>query len=250
MRLRSRAIVVVAVLVGMSVTVIPVFAVDATQWGEGFYSLSKAPGWDATAYPVWHYDITMTLEPLDFVTSLPTITDEWADPSYEWRFTGMVWQPDGGDLVNHFMWDTYVSGNLPKDEWTQGYDPGPPGNDAHYGQPLNDGFVGVFVDNDGTLGPPTTTYDIIAEDSMEFAYGIPLDPTQQTTVSFSVDIWLPNGPGAQNAQMGWTGYKDGKFVRAQNSKYLTPELPPSALLAVTMLPLGLAYIRGRRRKAS
>lgn len=28
----------------------------------------------------------------------------------------------------------------------------------------------------------------------------------------------------------------------------TPELPPSALLGVTMLPLGLAYIRGRKRK--
>ena len=27
----------------------------------------------------------------------------------------------------------------------------------------------------------------------------------------------------------------------------TPELPPAALLSLSMLPLGLAYIRGRRR---
>ena len=30
----------------------------------------------------------------------------------------------------------------------------------------------------------------------------------------------------------------------------TPELPPSALLGLSMLPLGVAYIRGRRRKES
>ncbi len=30
----------------------------------------------------------------------------------------------------------------------------------------------------------------------------------------------------------------------------TPELPPAALLSLSMLPLGLAYIRGRRRKES
>jgi len=30
----------------------------------------------------------------------------------------------------------------------------------------------------------------------------------------------------------------------------TPELPPSALLTISMLPLGLAYLRGRRRKES
>jgi len=32
--------------------------------------------------------------------------------------------------------------------------------------------------------------------------------------------------------------------------YCTPELPPSALLGLTMLPLGVAYLRGRRRKQS
>ena len=31
---------------------------------------------------------------------------------------------------------------------------------------------------------------------------------------------------------------------------LTPELPPSALLGLSMLPLGIAYLRGRRRKES
>jgi len=30
----------------------------------------------------------------------------------------------------------------------------------------------------------------------------------------------------------------------------TPELPPAALLSLSILPLGLAYIRGRRRKES
>ena len=30
----------------------------------------------------------------------------------------------------------------------------------------------------------------------------------------------------------------------------TPELPPAALLGLSILPLGLAYIRGRRRKES
>ncbi len=30
----------------------------------------------------------------------------------------------------------------------------------------------------------------------------------------------------------------------------TPELPPSALLALSMMPLGIAYLRGRRRKQS
>ncbi len=250
MRLRRNSIAAVAALVAVSLAAGPAFAVDATQWGSGFYSLSKAPGWDESFYPVWHYDITMTLQPLNFISSLPQITDEWADPTREWRFTGMVWQPDGGSLVNHFMWDTYDSTHLPKDAWTHGYDLGPPASDAHYGQSLNDGFVGVFVDDDGTLGPPKTTYDIIAKDSTEFSYGIALDATQQKTVSFSVDIWLPSGPGAQNAQMGWTGYKDGKYVRAQNSEYLTPELPPSALLGLSMLPWGIAYLRGRRRKQS
>ncbi len=30
----------------------------------------------------------------------------------------------------------------------------------------------------------------------------------------------------------------------------TPELPPSALLGLSMLPWGLAYLRGRRRQES
>ncbi len=256
MRLRRNTIAVVAVLVGLSLCVGPALAVDATQWGSGVYSLSMAPGWDESSYPVWHYDITMTLQPLNFISSLPQITDEWADPAYEWRFTGMVWQPDGGNLLNHFMWDTYASTDLPKDAWTQGYDLGPPASDANYAQSLSDGFVGVFVDDDGTLTPSKITYDIIAEDSTEFSYGIALDATQQKTVSFSVNIWLPKGPGAQNAQMGWTGYpiepdtNPNPYKRAQNSKYLTPELPPSALLSLTMLPWGIAYLRGRRRKQS
>lgn len=38
----------------------------------------------------------------------------------------------------------------------------------------------------------------------------------------------------------------------QDLKYAnnTPELPPSALLGLSMVPLGLAYLRGRRRKES
>ncbi len=103
--------------------------------------------------------------------------------------------------------------DLPKDAWTHGYDEGPPATDAHYGQPLNDGFVGVFVDDDGGMNPSKTTYDIIAQDATEFSHGISIHPENETQVSFSVDIWIPHGLGAQNAQMGWTGYKDGKFIR-------------------------------------
>jgi len=241
MRLRSRAIVVVAVIVGMSLTVTPVFAVDATQWGSGIYSYTKAPGWDATTYPVWSFDITMTLEPLNFVTALPG--DQQADPSLQWRFTGMVWQPDGGNLANRFMTGTYVSTDLPEGDWVHG-----PAD--HYGQPLNDGFVGVFVDDDGSTSAPwNKKYDNNASDFAEWSKGLVLDPNNPLTVSFSVDIWLPHGPATQNAQMGWTGYDEttGKFTKAQNSIHLTPELPPSALLGLAMLPLGLAYIRGRRR---
>ena len=42
------------------------------------------------------------------------------------------------------------------------------------------------------------------------------------------------------------GDPDGEYkVMVPNGR--TPELPPSALLSLSMLPLGLAYIRGRRR---
>jgi len=243
MRFRIRAIVVVAVLVGVSLTVTPVFAVDATQWGSGIYYCTKAPDWDATTYPVWTFDITLTLQPVNFITALPTITDEWADPSLEWRFTGMVWQPDGGCWSNHFMTGTYVSADLPEGDWVHG-------SGDHYGQSLNDGFVGVFVDDDGSTSAPWNNfYDNNASDFAEWSKGVVLDPNNPSTVSFSVDIWIPDGPGFQNAQMGWTGWDEstGKFRKAQNSIELTPELPPSALLGLSMLPLGLAYIRGRRR---
>ncbi|MGC9318001.1 MAG: hypothetical protein ACP5KN_08200, partial [Armatimonadota bacterium] len=63
------------------------------------------------------------------------------------------------------------------------------------------------------------------------------------------------GIGEQNMQMVWTGFASqlpgytAGYKRAQTSEYLTPELPPSALLGLTMLPLGVAYLRGRGRGA-
>lgn len=248
MRVRTITITAVATFVAVVLAVTPAFAVDATQWGGGVYSAYKVVGWHETDYPVWNFDITMTLQPLDFITSLPQATDEWADPDYEWRFTGMIWQPDGGNLANHFVWDTYASTDLPKDDWTHGYDVGPPATDAYYGSPLNDGFVGVFVDDDGGMIPSKTPYDIIAQDTTEFSSGVSIDPTQQKTLSFSVDIWIPDGPGEQNAQMGWTGYKDGKYIRAQNSKHHTPELSPLVLLGLSIVPWGITYMRGQRRR--
>jgi hypothetical protein len=229
------------------------FGVQAVRWGSGVFSAYELPFSAYDLEKVYHFDITLTLEPGSYVTSLPGF--EWGDPAREWRFTGMQWQPDGGDLVNRFMDGSFsgqywregeAASTLPTGDWTHG-------TGSTYGQSGDDGFVGIFVDDDGPI------YDILAGDAAEFGKGLliwdPNDPggsNKTTYLRFHTDILIPHGIGAQNMQMGWTGY-DGEarselYQRAQNSIYMTPELPPSALLGLTTLPLGLAYIRGRRRR--
>jgi len=226
------------------------FAVDATRWGSGVFSAYELPSSAYGLANVYHFDITLTLQPGSYVTGLPGV--EWGDPDREWRFTGMHWQPDGGNRVNRFMEGSFSgsywregesASTLPVADWTHG------AGDT-YGQTGEDGFVGIFVDDDGPK------YDVMADDD-EFSRGLliwdPNNPsgcTTRTYVRFGVDILIPHGAGNQNMQMGWTGYEVQQYQRAQNSVYLTPELSPSALLGLTMLPLGLAYIRGRRREGS
>ncbi len=48
------------------------------------------------------------------------------------------------------------------------------------------------------------------------------------------------------AHISYYDATNGDLMYANN----TPELPPSALLGLSMLPLGIAYLRGRRRKES
>ncbi|MEA3403684.1 MAG: hypothetical protein U9R79_20745 [Armatimonadota bacterium] len=204
---------------------------------------------------MWHFDVTLTLEAGSYITALPG--EEQATPSREWRFTGMRWQPDGGDLVNRFMEGSFsgaywsegeAAQTLPAGDWVHGSGP-------TYGQQGDDGFVGIFVDDDGPK------YDVVAGDPTEFSKGLLIwDPddaagsTKTTYVNFAVDVLIPQGIGEQNMQMGWTGYGSESsgfttgYKRAQTSEYLTPELPPSALLGLSMFPLGIAYLRGRRRK--
>ncbi len=44
----------------------------------------------------------------------------------------------------------------------------------------------------------------------------------------------------------WIAYSEPELCGVETG--LTPELPPSALLSLSMLPWGIAYLRGRRRK--
>lgn len=246
---------VVAVVATVLLCGATAFGVDATRWGSGVFSAYKLPSSAYDLENVYQFDITLTIEPGSYVTSLSG--EEWGDPDREWRFTGMHWQPDGGNLVNRFMegsfsasyWREGESANpLPTADWTHGAG-------GTYGQTGEDGFVGIFVDDDGPQ------YDVVAGDPAELGKGLLIwDPgnpggsNTRTYLRFGVDVLIPHGIGAQNMQMGWTGYdadaNPEHYQRAQNSVYLTPELPPSALLGLSMLPLGLAYIRGRRRKQS
>lgn len=241
---------VVAAIVIVAVCTMPAFAVDATQWGSGVFSAMQLP-YSAYSLPdVWHFDITLTLQPGTFITGLAG--EEQADPSLEWRFTGMQWQPGGGSSLVHFMPGSFSGWWWRQGEPTQTLSEPTwvPGAGSTYGQMGFGGKLGIVVDDDGPM------YGIIAEDAAEFSNGLVIwDPnnpgscTLTTYVAFGVDIRLPNGLDGQNMQMGWTGFDAEKaaFFRAQNSKDLTPELPPVGLLSLTMLPLGLAYWQGRRR---
>ena len=85
----------------------------------------------------------------------------------------------------------------------------------------------------GVTGDPTgkPTY-------VEYMYGAGTVLATDITIEWAGD---PNA-GSRYAML--------KDELAYASTQRTPELPPSALLSLTMLPWGIAYIRGRRRKQS
>jgi len=64
---------------------------------------------------------------------------------------------------------------------------------------------------------------------------------------FGLEAYIVSGDGVEPVDWGQ------QFLSTQYGRYhigVTPELPPSALLGLSMVPLGIAYLRGRRRKES
>jgi len=249
--------------VALLVSATPGHAVDATNWGSGVYSATLLPFATYSLSNVYHFDITLTLQSGDFITG-PSALNDQADSTWPWIFSGMQWQPGGGN-GNYFLtgsfaghwWQTGGSLNvLPDGTWVHGAGTG-------YGVLGGGGKVGVTVDTAGS--------DITASSATEFSNGLLIWNTSggpydyETFVNFSVDIEVPMGLNSQNMQMGWTGINDdnGHYVRGQNSIDLTlgtpvhfpqggppptPELPPLGLMMLMPMALGALRLRARRRR--
>jgi len=221
----------------------PSWAIEADGWGYGFYSASHQYG------DVYSFDITLHLASLDFISTTLTPADDVVLNTIQ--FTGLHWQPDGGNLLNHFVDGTFnpISHSV-LDNWA-------PGSGGIFGQTGTDGFVGISVDDDGTV-PAPPAYDIHADSQAEWLLGIQLPQSAETIVRFKVDIEIPHGLGDQNALFGWTGKKSGwdpnvdgpnTYIQAQLSTTLTPELPTVGLMLPTLLGCAGFYWRRWRHRA-
>ena len=244
----------------------PARAIDADDWGYGFYSASHISD------TLYHFDVTLHLRPLDWIASSGTIAPDDDVVVDSLRFTGIQWQPDGNNHLNNFADGTFEPLYLALEDGTPV--PWPTDIEAwwvhgagdSYGQISKDGYVGITVDDDGQVpGPPP--YDIhagsnkpeggVLDGEGEYNIGIPLHSDKETLFRFHVNIFVPDGLGEQNAQFGWTGKKPQgdnphpgvSYIQAQNSTVLTPELPAVGLMLPTLLGCAGFYWRRWRHRA-
>ncbi len=196
--------------------------------------------WSAAADP--GYDLTYTFQPSD-----PDMQDLPHKYYYEWR---IEWSPPGGlevisaelsiDDLYDWKWEPDILYFQLLDHTTttqerKRYWDGHGGSDAfanYHLAPKNIDHLLLATYSDpqgGWANREDWTYtftdaqvaalnDYIANDAV---FGLGLDPDCHY-------------------------YNSGITLTVQ----VTPELPPSALLGLSMLPLGIAYLRGRRRKES
>lgn len=159
------------------------------------------------------------------------------------NFYGHRGSYSGNIGMTNYIWNWYTEDA--RNEPSYGYGDNYAGTGPGGNTPAYDG-------NLGTAGRHALVYDL-HQLSQAGAFGAAGDkPANWGERRWDYGAWViclddwagddANDP--HNDPWGWRGsFDDQVIVMAK-----TPELPPSALLMLSSLPLGVAYIRGRRRK--
>lgn len=174
------------------------------------------PPFDETIADAGAYDLTcQLLDPVDF-------TYQWI---LDYNGTSFPSAPPGEFITRFIVYDDvvdYVGAGATAEIWNGGsWDPLADWSASIPGQPTG----AVWWQDD----VPAVGSRVYPEASLRFTADFTGLLADCSKTAIHVQALGPN-----NDQSEWVNN--------------TPELPPSALMSLSMLPLGVAYVRGRRRK--